>query len=243
MKKIGEFFKKVFSKENLKKFYRTYIWLMVLLFVVDIVTKWVVLNHFGVAAMDKSVHAGVVTKVYDNGVLVGEYSAIQIIKNFVYIGGSINDGAAFSMLAGKRIALLLISLVMTGAFIAYYAIQYKKLTTVYKVALALMIAGAFGNLIDRAFYWPNITGFDGVIDWIIFKFGANGGEFAMFNIADSCLVIGIIVVLIAIIVEEVKEVKARAKRGEYKYSPEELEKMNKEKETQENKENEANKDE
>ena len=225
MEKIKAFFKKVFSKESLKKFYRTYIWLMVLLFVIDIVTKWVVLNHYGIDAMIEGRRS-------DSG-------AIPVIKNFCYIGGSINNGAAFSLLAGRRVPLLIISLVMTGAFIAYYIVQYKKLTTVYRVALALMIAGGFGNLIDRAFYWPSTTGFDGVIDWIIFKFGS--WEFAMFNIADSCLVIGIIVIIVAIIVEEAKEVKAKAKRGEYKYSPEELEKMEKEKQAQENKENEGNK--
>ena len=209
---MGEFFKKLFTKENLMKFFRTYIWLMVLLFVIDIVTKWVVFNHFGLEAMVQGQRS-------DSG-------AIPVINGFAYIGGAINNGAAFSMFAGKRIPLLLISLIMTGAFIAYYVVQYKKLNTLYKVALALMIAGGFGNLIDRAFYWPSITGFDGVIDWIIFKFG--NWEFAMFNIADACLVIGIIVVLVAIIIEEIKEVKARAKRGEYKYSPEELEKMNQE---------------
>lgn len=214
MKKIGEFFKKVFTKENLMKFFRTYIWLMVLLFVIDIVTKWVVFNHFGVEAM-------VDGRRSDTG-------AIPVINGFCYIGGSINNGAAFSMLAGNRILLLLISLVMTGLFIAYYVSQYKKLETAYKVGLALMISGAFGNLIDRAFYWPSITGFDGVIDWIIFKFGS--WEFAMFNIADSCLVIGIIVVVVKMIVDEIKAAREKAKRGEFKYSPEELEKMNKENE-------------
>ena len=219
MKKVSDFFKKVFSKENLKKFYRTYIWLMVLLFVIDIVTKWVVFNHYGLEAMVEGRRS-------DTG-------AIQVIKNFCYIGGSINDGAAFSILSGSRVLLLLISLVMTGLFIAYYVSQYKKLDTGYKVGIALMISGAFGNLIDRAFYWPNITGFGGVIDWIIFKFG--GWEFAMFNIADSCLVIGIAVVIIKMIIDEIKAAKEKAKRGEYKYSPEELEKMNKEKENEANK--------
>ena len=219
MKKFGDFFKKVFTKENLMKFFRTYIWLMVLLFIIDIVTKWVVFNHFGVEAM-------VDGRRSDTG-------AIPVINGFCYIGGSINNGAAFSMLAGNRILLLLISLVMTGLFIAYYVSQYKKLETAYKVGLALMISGAFGNLIDRAFYWPSITGFDGVIDWIIFKFGS--WEFAMFNIADSCLVIGIIVVVIKMIVDEIKAAREKAKRGEFKYSPEELEKMNKEKENEESK--------
>ena len=219
MKKIGEFFKKVFTKENLMKFFRTYIWLMVLLFIIDIVTKWVVFNHFGMEAMVEGRRS-------DSG-------AIPVINGFCYIGGSINNGAAFSMLAGNRALLLLISLVMTGLFLAYYITQYKKLDAAYKVGLALMISGAFGNLIDRAFYWPSITGFDGVIDWILFKFGT--WEFAMFNIADSCLVIGIIVVVIKMIIDEIKAAREKAKRGEFKYSPEELEKMNKEKENEENK--------
>ena len=205
------FFKKIFSKESLLKFYRTYIWLMVLLFVVDIVTKWVVFNHYGVANMEKQVHSD-------------SPNVITIIKNFVYIGGSLNQGAAFSFLYGQRVLLLLISLVMSGAFIAYYIFRYKHLTTLYKVALALMITGGVGNLIDRAFYWDSITGFNGVIDWIIFKFGATGGEFAMFNIADSCLVIGIIIIFIAIIIDEVKESRKKRAKGEYKYSPEELKK-------------------
>ena len=207
------FFKKIFSKESLLKFFRTYIWLMVLLFVVDIVTKWVVFNHYGVANMEKQVHSD-------------SPNVITIIKNFVYIGGSLNQGAAFSFLYGQRVLLLLISLVMSGAFIAYYIFRYKHLTTLYKVALALMITGGVGNLIDRAFYWDSITGFNGVIDWIIFKFGPGGREkeFAMFNIADSCLVIGIIIIFIAIIIDEVKESRKKRAKGEYKYSPEELKK-------------------
>ena len=219
MNKISAFFKKVFSKENLKKFFKTYIWLMLLLFVIDIVTKWVVLKHFGIEAMTEGRRS-------DSG-------AIPVINGFCYIGGSLNVGAAFSMLYGKRVLLLLISLVMTGLFIGYYITQFKKLDNFYKVGLALMIAGAFGNLIDRVFYWESITGFNGVIDWIIFKFG--NWEFAMFNIADSCLVIGIIVVIIKMILDEIKEAKEKAKRGEYKYSPEELEKMNKENGNEDNK--------
>lgn len=220
---MKEFFKKIFTKENLKKFFRTYIWLMVLLFVVDIVTKWVVFNHYGAALMRQSVHSD-------------DPEVITIIKNFVYIGGSLNQGAAFSFLYGQRVLLLLISLIMSGAFIAFYIIKYKSLTTIYKVALALMITGGVGNLIDRAFYWPSITGFAGVIDWIIFKFGPSGGEFAMFNIADSCLVIGVIIVFIAIVIDEIKQSKKRREKGEYKYSPEQLK-------AKEKAENEANKSE
>ena len=136
-----------------------------------------------------------------------------------------NNGAAFSLLAGNRVLLLLISLVMSAGFIFFYVKEFKKLNTMYRIALALMITGAVGNLIDRAFYWPNTTGFDGVIDWILFVFW--GYEFAMFNIADSCLVIGIVLILIEMLIEGINEAKKKAKRGEYKYSPEELEKQKK----------------
>lgn len=185
---------------------------MVLMFVIDIVTKWAVVNHFGVDLMN-------------SGVRHDDSEVITIIKNFCYIGGSINNKAAFS-LGPSRVWLLIISIVMSIGFIVFYILQYKKLNTVYKIAFALMISGAIGNLIDRAFYWPSTTGFDGVVDWIIFVFW--GWEFAMFNIADACLVVGIIIILIEIIIEEIKEAKKKAKRGEYKYSPEKLEKKNKE---------------
>ena len=184
---------------------------MILLFVIDIVTKWVVVNHFGVSLMNE-------------GIRHNDPEVITIIKNFCYIGGAINNKAAFS-LGPSRVILLIISIVMSVGFIAFYIIQYKKINTVYKLALALMIAGAVGNLIDRAFYWPSTTGFDGVVDWIIFVFW--GWEFAMFNIADACLVVGIIIILIEMLIEEIKEAKKKAKRGEFKYSPEQLEKKNK----------------
>ena len=206
---MKEFVKKLFSKESMKKFFYSFVWLMVLLFVVDIVTKWAVVNHYGVDLMNRQVHST-------------DSEVITIIKNFCYIGGAINNKAAFS-LGPSRVVLLIISIVMSAGFIAFYIYQYKKINIVYKLALALMIAGAVGNLIDRAFYWPSTTGFDGVVDWIIFVFW--GWEFAMFNIADACLVIGIIVILIEMLIEEVKEAKKKAARGEYKYSPEQLEKQ------------------
>lgn len=202
--------KKIFAKENLKKFFNTYIWLMLILFVIDIVTKWVIVKYFGVDVISR-----------ENGVRHYDPEAITIIKNFCYIGGAINNKAAFS-LGPNRVILLLISVIMSGAFIAYYAKEFKKMSKVTKIALAIMIAGAVGNLIDRAFYWPSTTGFDGVVDWILFVFW--GHEFAMFNIADSCLVIGIIILIVELIIDEVKSTIEKGRKGEYKYSPEELEK-------------------
>lgn len=205
--------KKIFTKENMKKFFRTYIWLGVLLFVIDIVTKWVVFNHFGLTRMSNGVYK-------ENG-------AIQIIKNFIYIGGAINPNAAysfhlFSKDIGNRIFFASISVILSGCFIWYYVKNYKKLGTWVKVSLILMISGGIGNLIDRCFYWDKTVGFSGVIDWIQFYVG--GVQiFGSFNIADACLVIGIIILVIVLIIDEIKEAMKKGKDGEYKYSPKELE--------------------
>lgn len=220
--KFKELMKKAFSKEGLKTFFKSYIWLMILIFVLDIVTKWVVVNHFG-APIDKEIAA--------------KADMIPVINNFLYIGRTYNLGAAWSMgasVAGK-IIWMIVSLVLSAAFIAAYVLNYKKMTIPTKVALALMIAGAVGNLIDRAFYWKALTGFTGVIDWISFHFGSY--TFPMFNIADSSLVIGVIILLIVVLVDAIKEGIAKGKTGAYKYSPEDLKKK---KEAEIAKENEEN---
>ena len=103
----------------------------------------------------------------------------------------------------------------------------KELTSKV-ISLMLMIGGAVGNLIDRAFYWESIVGFDGVIDFLDFEFGKLG-HFATFNIADAALVIGVLLLIVIMIIEMIKESKEKAKRGEYDYSPEQLEQMNKDK--------------
>ena len=206
--------KKIFTKENLLKFFHSLIWLMILVFVIDITSKWLVVKCFD---------GPVMRNYYDDS------GAVVIINNFLYIGRSYNTGAAWSLGAGDdnsgKIVFALISLVMSVALIFAYVKYYSKLTKLMKVALALMIAGAVGNLIDRAFYWESTTGFTGVVDWILFKFGEY--RFPMFNIADSSLVIGVILFLVQVIIDTVKESLEKAKAGEYKYSPEQLEKMKK----------------
>ena len=61
--------------------------------------------------------------------------------------------------------------------------NYKFLT----VALVFVISGALGNFIDRLMY-------DGVVDFIGFIFF--GWHFPVFNIADICMCVGVVMVLI-----------------------------------------------
>ena len=68
-----------------------------------------------------------------------------------------------------------------------------------------MLVGALGNLVDRLFYSPEFLKYseNGVVDFI---------DFAIiwpfiFNIADSCVVIGVLILVVYLIVEEIKNVK------------------------------------
>lgn len=198
----------------LKWFYRSYIWVAILVFVFDISTKWIVQN---IANANNIPEEGLIA---------------TIIPNFFNIIITHNLGAAFSLGANGdliwRIIWILVSIIMSIGLSFYYYKTFKNNNVIYKISLMLMIGGAVGNLIDRAFYWESIVGFDGVIDFLDFEFGSLG-HFATFNIADAALVIGVLLLIVIMIIEMIKESKEKAKRGEYDYSPEQLEQMNKDK--------------
>lgn len=213
-------------KKALKWFLDSYIWVVILVFVFDIASKWIVQNF----ATSHSIP--------DQGTLV------TVIPNFFHIIISHNLGAAFSLGAngemGWRIAWIAISIIMSIGLSWYYVKEFKKINLLTKISFTLMIGGAIGNMIDRCFYWNNIVGFDGVIDWLDFEFGSLG-HFATFNIADAALVIGVFLLIVVMIIEAIQESKKKAARGEYKYSPKELEEMEAKKALEESQNNE-NKD-
>ena len=193
MDKILAFFKKTFTKENMKKFFFSFIWLAVLIFVLDIVSKWIVIKHFGA----------------ENA---GYSGRVEVIKNFFYIIFTTNEGAAWSIGSSSRVLWIIISVVLTGGLIAYYV---KKMSTMGKwmrAAFALMIAGAFGNLIDRCFYWESTTGFSGVVDWLDFYLPT--GEFPTFNIADSALVVGVGILIVLLIIELIRDAMKKSEAEE-----------------------------
>ena len=89
-----------------------------------------------------------------------------------------NTGAAFSMFSQHTWILALISLIMS---VVLAVALWKNFFThpLGKVTLALLLAGAVGNLIDRT-----LRGF--VVDMFQLLFM----NFAVFNVADICVVVG-----------------------------------------------------
>ncbi|MDD2648592.1 MAG: signal peptidase II [Eubacteriales bacterium] len=106
---------------------------------------------------------------------------IDLIPGVIGICYTENTGMAFGMLSGGTVVLAIVTLVILAG--AVWLICRVKLSPMSCVGFALSIAGALGNLFDRVFY-----GY--VVDMIEPLFV----EFAVFNIADIALCIGLVLI-------------------------------------------------
>ncbi len=138
----------------------------VVVFVIDLITKYMIQNHIAL-------------------------QNVEIIKGFFSLTYAENTGMAWSLLSGKQAFLSIVSAIAIGVMI-YYVVA-KNLDRFTKIALALMIGGAAGNLFDRLFL-GYVRDF---LDFIIF-----GYDFPIFNVADSALTIGVILLIIASLIED-----------------------------------------
>lgn len=120
-----------------------------------------------------------------NSLVPGEN--IEIIKNIFSIIYTNNTGAAFSILLGKRIFLIVVAVLIIGVLL-YYIKRNKIEKKIDIIALSFVIGGSLGNLIDRI-----IRGY--VIDFISIKIG--NYNFPIFNVADILIVIGVFLLLLS----------------------------------------------
>lgn len=121
------------------------------------------------------------------------FSSINVISGFFSLTYVRNTGAAFSILEGKRIIFIIIALIAIY-FIYKFLIKNNELKKYDVFCYSLLIGGIIGNLIDRILY-----GY--VIDYLSFNiFGYNA---PIFNLADTFIVISIILLIIKSIKEEV----------------------------------------
>lgn len=115
--------------------------------------------------------------------VVGDYLTLYYIQN---------SGAAFSLLANNIVLALLIGIAI--CVITYLYIRILNTGPLaYKLIFGLIIGGAAGNLIDRA-----IRG-GYVVDFIFFRIPQIGYRFAIFNIADASISVGVFLLFILIL--------------------------------------------
>ena len=121
----------------------------------------------------------------------------QVVPGFVELRYVLNNGAAFSMLAGKRWLLVGITGVALLA-VAFFVFVRRPKSKVEHLALILIFAGGVGNWVDRF-----LNGV--VVDYINFQFVS----FAIFNFADICVTGGFALLIVWFIVSEVKAKRER----------------------------------
>lgn len=140
-----------------------------------------------------------ISKVIVNAFL-GLTESITVINNFFYLTNVHNLGAAWSLFSGQRILLIVIS--MAALFFIFRWINDFKNNNKNIWAFSLLISGLLGNLFDRIIY-----GY--VRDFLDFRFGSY--NYPVFNLADTFIFCGVIVLILAIIKGEENGSKSNRK--------------------------------
>jgi len=138
------------------------------------------------------------------GMQIGE--SISVIGNFFKITFTENPGMAFGFDPGTNFKLLIsiFSLVASVGLLIYLFASRKKSLSL-RIAIALILAGAIGNVFDRMFYgliYHYAPLFYGkVVDFFDFDFfnftlfGRSYERWPIFNIADASVTVGVLILL------------------------------------------------
>ena len=122
----------------------------------------------------------------------GEVAIIPGFFRLLYVE---NRGAAFGILQEGRPLFIVITVAVIGFLL--YGIYFKRneVKGMLRVALVLILAGAVGNFIDR-------LRLHFVVDFLSFRFF--GHDFAVFNLADSMIVVGTILLMLHVFLGDEK---------------------------------------
>jgi signal peptidase II len=110
--------------------------------------------------------------------LNGQGQAIGLGFYLTYVR---NTGAAFGIFQEGTFPLAILSTVVSASLLIFLLLKGRTLPLLQRYALAMILAGALGNMIDR-------FRLRYVIDFIHFQL--SNFDFPVFNIADSCVVVG-----------------------------------------------------
>lgn len=121
------------------------------------------------------------------------FQEIVVIPNFFSILYVQNTGAAFSFLENSTFLLIIISVVFILLLNNYIKKESSHFNLYEVISYGMIMGGIFGNLIDRLLHHS-------VIDYLSFTFGFY--QFAIFNFADICIVLGVILLIIVSIFEK-----------------------------------------
>ena len=118
--------------------------------------------------------------------------SMEVLPGIVELRYCLNDGMAFSMLAGKQALLIgVTSLMLLAVLIMLFV---RKMPLAERIAWTLVLGGGVGNLIDRV-----LNGV--VVDYINVLFM----HFAIFNFADICVCVGVGLLMLVLLLDSTKK--------------------------------------
>lgn len=162
-----------------------YYLLALIVFLIDQGTKWLVVKNIPL------------------------HDSIPVIGEFFQLTSHRNRGAAFGILQDQRWFFILITSVIVVGVVIYLNRTRKAGQKLMSLALALLLGGAVGNFLDRLLFGE-------VVDFLQlhFQFSFFGKAvdyiYPIFNIADSAIVIGVILIFIDSIVSWKNEKRGTA---------------------------------
>ena len=157
--------------------YRFYFLLVVFIWILDRLTKWLVKGNFQ----------------------LGE--SVPVWGNFFQLTYIENRGGAFGIQLGGS-TFYFVASILVILYILYYLWRHPEDGKLQRFSLALILGGAFGNLYDRALY-GSVTDFFDFEFFNIPPFRLGPAHFSgmerwpVFNIADSAVTVGIVLLLAA----------------------------------------------
>ena len=178
MKKVIDYIKSFFTNRSITK--KTLIIGLIIVFITIIIDQ--------------------ISKIYMEELLEFEGNSIVVIDGFFKFQLHYNTGAAFSSFDGNFVFLMFMTLVASIVFVIMALMSDFETKFFYTLGVFLMIGGMIGNFIDRVFRFGQ-----GVVDFLSFTFW--GWDFAVFNLADTFLVIGVISIIIDLLFFESKRVE------------------------------------
>ena len=142
-----------------------------------------------IIAIDQIVKYVVTKNLYNSSIPI-----INGLLNFTYVE---NKGGAFGIGNNSTIMFIIVNIIVITLIAKFILSKKDDISICVLISLGLIIAGGFGNLIDRIF-----NGF--VIDYIDISPLI---KYPVFNIADICIVVGCIAIAISIIINIIKDRK------------------------------------
>ena len=129
------------------------------------------------------------------------YESIPVIQNFFHFTYITNDGMAFGINFPFGYYIFTSVSILLTFFLFWYLWSVRTHSIVIRLGISFIIAGAIGNLIDRIFLGA-------VIDFLDFMIG--NFHWYVFNLADSYVTVGMVLVLIDSVILEKKRESAHS---------------------------------